>query len=398
MPKLTAQYVRDLPLAGTGQVLVIDDNLPGFGVRIGTKSKAYFVEGRVKGRSRRVTLGRTDTLQLNEARRRAIKALAEMGDGRDRNAEQRRDRARVMTLRQAATGWLAERPLRPGTSATYRATLNREFGDWMDMELRRITPQIFQVRFLVILARTSTGATLAVRTFQSCWNWARADAVDLDGLPLLPNCPTNIVKAKKLMPKATRKQSFVSDWKALFDALDSIETRSNRHQDAGVKFRFFVELLARTGMRKAEASHLKWANVDMERATLTITADRAKNGEALTLPMSKQTHALLERLRGLTGADLYVWGPSPLGDPRESLTALREALGWSVQFHDFRRSVATIATDLDAQQAKINRILNHSTARNVTLGYQVSKNPESLRGAVQSISDFIDTHRQGLKS
>jgi len=167
MPKLTAQYVRDLPLAQTGQVLVIDDALPGFGVRVGARAKSYFAESRVKGRTRRVTLGRADTLTLNEARRLAMKALAEMADGKDRNAELKRERAKLMTLGHAVEGWLAERPLRVSTAATYLDTMRREFGDWFDMELRRITPKLFQARFHEILDRTPAGAALACRFCQS---------------------------------------------------------------------------------------------------------------------------------------------------------------------------------------------------------------------------------------
>ncbi len=216
---------------------------------------------------------------------------------------------------------------------------------------------------------------------------------DRDGLPILPECPADIVKAKKLMPKARRKQSFVSDWAAFFKALDNLETHSNRHPGACEKFKDYVELLARTGMRLGEAAHLRWLDVDMAAKTFTITADRAKNGEALTLPMSDQTYALFERRRQRTEAQTYIWGASPYGDPRKTLTALREVLGWRVQFHDLRRSFATIATDLDLQQSKIARLLNHSTAGNVTLGYQVSKNPETLRKSVQQVSDFIDANR-----
>lgn len=393
MPKLTAQYVRDIPFAVKGQTLVTDDALPGFGVRVGARAKSYFAESRVKGRTRRVTIGRADTLTLSEARKLAMKALAEMADGKDRNAALKRERAKLMTLGQAVDGWIAERGHRASTATTYRSTMTREFGDWLDMELRRITPKQFQARFREILDRTPAGAALAVRTFRSCWNWARADVTDGDGLPILPECPADIVKAKKLMPKAKRKQTFVSDWAAFFGALENVETKSNRHPEAGDRFKVFMELLARTGMRMSEAAHLMWADVDMTAKTFTITADRAKNGEALTLPMSDQTFALLDNLRDRTEGKTYIWGASSYGDPRRTLTAFRKALGRPVSFHDLRRSFATIATDLDVQQSKIMRLLNHANGGNVTLGYQVSKNPETLRKSVQDISDYIDQER-----
>jgi len=393
MPKLTAQFVRDLPLARTGQSLITDDALPGFGVRVGTRSKSYFAESRVKGRTRRVTLGRADTLTLNDARKLAMKALAEMADGKDRNAQLKQDRAKLMTLSQAVDVWLSERAHRERTAVTYRATMQREFGDWLDMEMRRITPKLFQARFHEIMARTSAGAALAIRTFKSCWNWARADVTDGDGNPLLPECPADIVKRKKIMPKAKRRQTFVSDWKAFFDALDSLETNSNRHPEAGEKFKVYVELLARTGLRMTEAAYLEWVDVDLKAKTLTIIAERSKNGEAITLPLSEQTMRLLEAQNGRTGDETYVWGTSPYGDPRKTLTAFRDALGWPIGFHDLRRSFSTVATRLDVQQTKLKRLMNHSTANDVTAGYQILIDPEMMREAVQAVSDYIDQQR-----
>lgn len=393
MPKLTAQFVRDLPLARTGQSLITDDALPGFGVRIGTRSKSYFAESRVKGRTRRVTIGRADTLTLIDARKLAMKALAEMADGKDRNAQLRQDRAKLMTLGQAVDGWLSERAHRERTAVTYRATMQREFGDWLDMEMRRITPKLFQARFHEIMTRTSAGAALAVRTFKSSWNWARADVTDGDGNPLLPECPADIVKRKKIMPKARRRQTFVSDWKAFFDALDNLETNSNRHPEAGEKFKVYVELLARTGLRMTEAAYLEWADVDLKAKTLTIIAERSKNGEAITLPLSEQTMRLLEAQNERTGDETYVWGTSPYGDPRKTLTTFREALGWSIGFHDLRRSFSTVATRLDVQQTKLKRLMNHSTANDVTAGYQILIDLEMMREAVQAVSDYIDQQR-----
>lgn len=393
MPKLTAQFVRDLPLARAGQSLITDDALPGFGVRVGTRSKSYFAESRVKGRTRRVTLGRADTLTLNDARKLAMKALAEMADGKDRNAQLRQDRAKLMTLGQAVDGWLSERSHRDRTAATYRATMRREFGDWLNIEMRWITPKLFQARFHEIMARTSAGAALAVRTFKSCWNWARADVMDGDGNPLLPECPADIVKRKKIMPKAKRRQTFVSDWKAFFDALDNLETNSNRHPEAGEKFRVYVELLARTGMRMGEAAYLEWADVDLEAKTLTIIAERAKNGEALSLPLAEQTVTLLAAQSERTEGEPYVWGARPYGDPRKTLTMFREALGMSIGFHDLRRSFATVATRLDVQQTKLKRLMNHATGGDVTAGYQILTDPEMMREAVQAVSDFIDQQR-----
>lgn len=91
---LKAEFVRDLPLTDTGQKFIFDSALPGFGLRVGTKSKAYIAEGRVKGKARRVTIGRTDKLTLADARRLAKLELAKMAGGRDSNKEKAEERAR----------------------------------------------------------------------------------------------------------------------------------------------------------------------------------------------------------------------------------------------------------------------------------------------------------------
>ncbi|WP_343222735.1 tyrosine-type recombinase/integrase [Mameliella sediminis] len=371
----------------------MDEALPGFGVRVGSKSKSYFAEGRVRGKTRRVTIAKTDKLTLNDARKLAKKALAEMANDVDRNAEKRLERAKLMTLGQAVEGWLSERNLRPSTAESYATTMRREFGDWYETQLRQITPATFQKRYMQILDRTSAGAALAVRTFKSCWNWARADLTDGAGNPLIPECPADIVSRKKILPKPKRKATYVHDWAAFFDALDSLETNSNRHRDAGENFRAFMELLARSGLRQAEAANMRWEHVDMKRGTFVIPAERAKNGQELVLPMSDQTRALFERLRERTEGLPYVWGDTPLRDPRKTLTRFREALGWDVGFHDMRRSFAVVATVLDVQQSKVKRLLNHATGNDVTAGYQVLSDPEILRNSVQQISDCIDEKR-----
>ena len=58
--KLTKRAVEELPLETKGQRLYRDNQLPGFGVRVGTKNKTYFAEGQVNRRTRRVTIGRAD--------------------------------------------------------------------------------------------------------------------------------------------------------------------------------------------------------------------------------------------------------------------------------------------------------------------------------------------------
>jgi hypothetical protein len=88
MPQLllNAKNVNPLSLESAGQVLYRDTKLVGFGVRVGTKSVAYFVEKRVQGRTVRHTIGLRGQITADQARKLASIKLGEMTGGVDLNA------------------------------------------------------------------------------------------------------------------------------------------------------------------------------------------------------------------------------------------------------------------------------------------------------------------------
>lgn len=388
---LTAEFVRDLPFVDSGQRLFYDTKLTGFGVKVGKTKKTYIVERRVKGRVRRVTLAATNTMTVKDARKIAQKALAEMSGGADLNEVKSRERAKGMTLSNAVEAFLSGRDHKASTAANYRNTLSRDFGDWYSRELRHISPQMMLERFNKIMKRTPSGAALAMRTFRACWNFARELTADQNGIPVLHDCPVRRVTALKMMPKAARREGHITDFPAWFAAIDSAaaQTTSNRYKNAGEDFRDYCELLLRTGLRKAEGAHLRWQDVDKKNRTFTVTADRSKNGKPLTLPCSRQVLDLLDRLRERHTDGSYIWGTSPLGDPRKTLERAREALGEPFSFHDLRRTFAILAEKLDVNYSKLRRMMNHAD-NDVTLGYLASRDPERLRDEMQRISDEID--------
>ena len=94
MPIATKAQVAALKPPAEGQALYWDSGagaLQGFGVRVTANGKkAYVVQARVGGNSRRVVLGACDLLPLVEARKRAQKALTTLSiDGVDITAQKR---------------------------------------------------------------------------------------------------------------------------------------------------------------------------------------------------------------------------------------------------------------------------------------------------------------------
>lgn len=378
--KLTAIFVRDLPFTEEGQSFYFDTKIQGFGVRVGATKKAYFAESRVRGRKRRVTLGSTSQLTLDTARKLARKAIAEMATGIDPNAEKAKAKTEGTTLSQAAATFFSGRNLREKTQYDYQCALNRDFADWLNLPIKTITPNDVVKRFdKVTKGSGKASANLAIRVFRSIWNYTRSATADENGYPTLPECPANRITALKKMHKPVRRQEYVKDYQAFFEALTKVPS---------LQFRVFFELLLRTGARRAEISNLCWQNVDFKNKVFTFRD--TKNHTDHTLPMPIQIETLLKGLlESRQEGQAFIWGAKPIGDPRKSLAAFRREFGEPLRYQDLRRSFSVLTEECNISESKIKALLNHKN-KTVTDGYLVSNNPERLRGEMSRINDKID--------
>ena len=381
---LTPAFIKGVGAPTKGQILYFDENLPGFGLRVTPGSKSFIAEGRVKGRKRRVTIGSANVLNLPEAKKLAKVRLAEMIRGLDANAKKAEDRAKTLTLGEAVEAFLSGRNVKPKTKYDYLKTMQLNFSDWWNKPLADLTHAMLLARFAKIRERTEAGSALAMRTFRTIWNATRADLVDAKGDQILREWPADRIKAKKMMPAPRRKQGHVKDVPAFFEAL------GDAHGPEYTDFSAFMELALRTGARRGELSGLRWQDVDERNRTITFR--ETKNGKDHTLPTTTQIDAVLQRLRERHTVGKYIWGSSPLGDPRKSLRRFRTAYGEAISPHDCRRSFTGLAQAVGVPFLVLKRLLNHSFT-DVTGGYYVDGSIENLRGAMDAISQEIDRLR-----
>jgi hypothetical protein len=109
MAKVTKRTVdARKPTPGRDELLW-DDELPGFGVRCRSSgAKSYFLKYRTQGgRQRWLTLGAHGPLTPEQARARALREKAAIGDGDDPSGERQRKR-REHTIAAVADRYLAE--------------------------------------------------------------------------------------------------------------------------------------------------------------------------------------------------------------------------------------------------------------------------------------------------
>ena len=150
-----------------------------------------------------------------------------------------------------------------------------------------------------------------------------------------------------------------------------------------------ILLLIYTGLRLDEALSLKWTDVDFENKE--FTAFNTKNGKDHTLPMTDATEDLFRNRFALHGTKKYVF-PSPV-DKRQHMTASRvfarvsNHVGFDFTAHDLRRTVATVASELNYDINSIGLVLNHS--RGTVTSRYIQGDPERLRKILTDIQDAL---------
>ena len=269
--RLTKRSIEALPLPPAGQMLYRDEELRGFGLRVGSSSKVFFVESQVRRRTGRVTIGRYGPYTPDQARREAIARLAEMARGINPNEAKRSERDQL-TVAEAFELFFAARPkLAPVTVKGYRRTADCYLTDWASRPIRDITRQmVLREHQRISAANGAVTANNIFRHFRSVYNFVAATREDL------PPNPVSILRQARAWAPERRRRTLISVhqlpawWRAVV-----AETELGRD---------FLLVALFTGMRRSEIARLQWAEVDLIGRMLHVRA--TKTGDPLDLPLS----------------------------------------------------------------------------------------------------------------
>jgi integrase len=337
----TDKMLKGLKPPKTGQVDVWDSGTPCFGIRVGQKTRTFFVGARVKGQGyRRITIGTYPETTLAMARAEAWKIIddAKRGVG----PEQKRKATEKGTFGAIAAAFMQDYASQHRTRSEMQREINVDLAVWHDIQITDIKRK--DIKELVrVKARTAPiMANRLLSLITKIFNWAvKEEYVEASPAMQIDRPGQEVERERSLSAEEIR-----TVW-AAFDKL-------------GYPYGPLFKLLLVTGQRRGEVAGMKWSEITGE--GWRLPAERAKKGKGHLVPLSSLAREIIDGapeigefvFRSRTDAPLQSWS--------RTARRLRKLCGpmepW--RLHDLRRTFATHLRSLGVDRLIVSKLLNHA--------------------------------------
>ena len=385
MPKITAKFIESgLTFPATGQLIVRDDELKGFGLRVTKGRISFVVECRTSGKFRRITLGQFGTMTPDEARKKARQLLSGAVE-----IKAAAPKLQAVTLNDVFQKFMAVRRLRPNTIRNYTQITNRCLGDWLNLPITSLTRDMVNARHQKLTCTTKQGtsgevqANMAMRVLRTFLNFAASNFETADAQPIITMNPVRTLSQNRSWHQERRRRVIIPDQRLgeWYRAVTSLRQ---------IYIRDYLLLLMLTGLRRNEAATLRWRDIDFEARTLTVRAEIAKNKREHCLPLTDFLFLLLSHRKENRRTDSDYVFPGrrggPIVEPKQAVSRVIEKSGCDFVLHDLRRVFITQAAKISIPHHIIKKLVNHIATTDVTDGYIVI-DTEHLREPMNLINN-----------
>lgn len=355
---LTDAKLKAMKPPASGQIEISDQVVPGLRVRMGVSgAQTFVVRKRIGGKPRNITVGRySPRFGLADARKKARAILSDIDAGADPATTFPTPRKRGVTAHTIRGMWpdykaaKAERRSIKEIERVFNRHILPQFGDRMADAITRAEI----TRFIDEIARTApVMARNVLAHFSSFYGWA---------LPRLDRLQSNPCRGAGRPPAPKSRDRVLSD--------AEIGILWNVLAGEAAPFGPAIKLLLLTGQRRNEVFNADRSEIDRKAALWTIPGDRAKNGVAHLLPLSREALAVIAGLADQGDSEKLFPargngdnGPSGFS---KTMIRVREAMEKQAErpiahwtLHDLRRTLATGLQRLGVRLEVTEAVLNH---------------------------------------
>jgi integrase len=397
--RLTANNVRALELpAGKTERIFFDSELPGFGLRIRSGgSKTWCVQYKFGTKHRRIVLGSLSTLDPGKARETAKDLLAAVRLGRDPAGDRLEARAKTAETFGALLPRFLVRQRARLKPRSYEEVERHLLVHSKSLHSRPVTEldrRAVAVRLSEIADRSGPTAANSVRaSLSTCFNWMLREGL----IETNPAAFTN----KAIEGGARERVLTNSELAEIWNALPA------NHYGA------IVKLLTFTASRREEIASLRWSEVDLDHALVSLPGERVKNHhphEILLAPAALEIITARAERAMVNGSQrdlvfgfgetrgFQAWSASKL-DLDARIFAARKVAGvdnpmpaW--RLHDLRRTCSTrMHGELGVQPHIVEAVLGHIKGhRSGVAGvYNRASYSVEKRAALEKWADHVTT-------
>ncbi len=362
-----------------------DRDLPGFGVRVYPGGgKVYIAQAREPDRTtRRVTVGRHDVLNADQARQRAALIIARIRAGEDPVPLPLAARFNGgPTVADLAERYLEEHVavrIKPSTQRRARSMLHNHILPALGRMPLEAVERSDIVEFHQKLSDRPVTANKCVKVLSHMYRLG-------EGWGLVPE-DFNPCRAIEKFPERSRER-FLTD--AEFTRLGRVLDEAVESGAAPLTAVTAIRLLMLTGCRKNEILTLRWSDVDLDAGELHL-ADSKTGPRTVQLPPTA-----VELLGALPRRNDSPWvfpgndrdGRYSGGGLDHAWRTVRTAAGLEdVRMHDLRHSFASRALALGETLPVIGKLLGHSDIETTARYAHLAR--DSIHETAESIADSI---------
>ena len=291
--KFTKASVERLKLPeGKSEIIVFDDGLAGFGVRIRAGGKrTWIAQYRLGTKQRRMTLGTLDALDEADARKRARTAFSKAHLGHDPRTEKSELLAQAaVTLGSVVDLYLplAEARLKPRSFQEVQRHLRQHWKPLSQQALAKVARADVAARLRSIAHDNGPFAANRARAALSAlYSWAIGEGL-ADANP--------VIGTNKATDEISRDRVLSDEELGLIW----------RHAGDGA-YGAIVRLLILTGQRREEVGGMLWRELRLAHGVWSIDANRTKNGLCARRATIAPGHWNFARTRATGRTRACVW-------------------------------------------------------------------------------------------
>ena len=294
-------------------------------------AKNWILRIQTDGRRREIGLGSASMVGLAEARAKAEGVRAAIKAGIDPVAQRRKDQTKVPTFREAAKMVHAEHLpswKNPKHGKQWITTMEQyAFPKLGDVQIDKVTASLVREVLLDIWLKIPETARRVRQRIGTVLDYAYSNDWRDHEAPM-----RSVSKGLPKQPKV-QKHFAAMPWQDVSDFVTNLSD-AIKASDTVLKA---IEFTILTATRSGEVRLATWGEIDLDKATWTIPAERMKAGVEHRVPLSDRSVEILKEI-GVGDKDVLIFKGRKVGRPLSNmslLTPLRRAdLGITV--HGFR--------------------------------------------------------------